>query len=148
MRAEPSLIASRLTQEHRTVLAQLVRFGLTGGFVTVLYAVVYSVILQVKLPMQPNHHLQFANLCGYLVAVVLGYILHSRWSFRGHGRRDNVRRTTGRFFVVSLVSYGLNAFWTWLLATKLGWEPHTPLIPIATVTPLVTFWLNRRWVFA
>ena len=32
-------------------------------------------------------------------------------------------------------------------ATRLGWEAHTPLIPICFVTPLVTFTLNRKWVF-
>lgn len=80
--------------------------------------------------------------------LVIGYILRSRFTFQGHGRRDNARRTTFRFFVVSPVSLGLNALWTWLFATKLGFEKHVPLIPISFVTPIATFTLNRKWVFA
>jgi putative flippase GtrA len=99
------------------------------------------------LPLPPNRHLQVANLCGYLVAVAIGYLLHSRWSFRGHGRRDDIGRTTSRFFIVSLISLGLNAFWTWLLAAEFEWGRYTPLIPICFVTPVVTFTLNRKWVF-
>src|SRR3546814_4850288 len=49
----------------------------------------------------------------YLVAVVSGYILHSTWSFRGHGAAAT--QTSWRFFLVSLVSYAMNAFWVWLL---------------------------------
>lgn len=138
---------SRLAPEQREILGQVVRFGLTGGFVTLLYAAIYGLVGEAPLPLPPNRHLQVANLCGYLVAVAIGYLMHSRWSFRGHGRRDDVGRTTSRFFIVSLISLALNAFWTWLLAAEFEWGRYTPLIPICFVTPIVTFTLNRRWVF-
>jgi putative flippase GtrA len=140
-------ILRRVPPGQREILGQVVRFGLTGGFVTLLYAAVYTLVANLPVPLPPNRHLQFGNLCGYGVAVAIGYLLHSRWSFRGHGRRDDVRRTTSRFFVVSLISLGLNAFWTWLLAAEFEWGRYTPLIPICFVTPVVTFTLNRRWVF-
>ena len=141
-------ILRRIPPEQQEILGQVIRFGLTGGFVTVLYAAVYGLVAELPVPLPPNRHLQFGNLCGYLVAVAIGYLLHSRWSFRGHGRRDDVRRTTLRFFIVSLISLVVNAFWTWLLAAEFEWGRYAPLIPICFVTPLVTFTLNRRWVFA
>ncbi len=127
------------------MLGQLVRFGMVGGFVTGLYAIVYSPLASLGI-LSP----QLANLAGYFVAMVTGYILHSRWSFRGHGERDNAARTTGRFFIVSLVSLGLNAFFVFILtdSAMLGGPWWWPLIPILFVTPLVTFSLNRLWVFA
>ncbi len=127
------------------LFGQLVRFGMVGGFVTGLYALVYSPLakFQVVTP-------QIANLCGYLVAMATGYVLHSRWSFRGHGARDNAARTTSRFFIVSLVSLGLNALFVFILTDSraLGGPWWWPLVPILFVTPLVTFSLNRQWVFA
>jgi putative flippase GtrA len=134
-----------LHPEHRTILGQLIRFGMVGGFVTGLYALVYSPLAKFGLTSP-----QVANFCGYLAAMVTGYILHSRWSFRGHGSRDNAARTTGRFFLVSLVSYGLNALFVFILTDSmaLGGPWWWPLIPILFVTPLVTFTLNRQWVFA
>jgi putative flippase GtrA len=135
---------STLSPERRTMLGQLIRFGMVGGFVTGLYALVYSPLAKFQLTSP-----QVATFCGYLAAMVTGYVLHSRWSFRGHGSRDNVRRTTSRFFLVSLVSLGLNALFVFVLTDSmaLGGPWWWPLIPILFVTPAVTFVLNRQWVF-
>ena len=126
------------------LFGQLVRFGMVGGFVTGLYALVYSPLAKYELTSP-----QVANLAGYLVAMVTGYVLHSRWSFRGHGTRDNAARTTSRFFIVSLVSLGLNALFVFVLTDSMMLDGPWwwPLIPILFVTPLVTFTLNRQWVF-
>jgi putative flippase GtrA len=125
------------------VLGQLLRFGMVGGLVTALGAGVYWV-LATFFGIAPL----IANLMGYLVAFAVGYVLHSRVSFRGHGRRDNVARTTGRFFIVSLVSLGLNSLWVWLLTGLLDGPTWWPVVPMLFVSPLVTFELNRRWTFA
>ncbi len=123
-------------------MGQLVRFVVAGGITTGLYTLVYSPLAGFRLTSE-----QVANLAGYLVAVTSGYLLHSRWSFRGHGA--GVQQTTWRFFVVSLFSYGANTFWVWLLTDDavLAGPWWWPLLPILFVTPVVTFLLNRLWVF-
>lgn len=125
-------------------IGQLVRFGISGGITTALYAIVYSPLAKFGLttPM-------VANLAGYVVAVLSGYLLHSKWSFRGHGERDNLARTGGRFVVVSLISLALNSMFVWVLTedSLLNGPWWWPLIPVLFVTPLVTFALNRFWVF-
>ena len=130
----------QLVERHRGVIGQLIRFGMVGGFVTGLYALVYSPLASFEI-VTP----QIANLAGYFVAMITGYVLHSRWSFRGHGTRDNTARTTSRFFIVSLVSLGLNALFVFILTAPnmLAGPWWWPLIPILFVTPLVTFSLNR-----
>ena len=130
------------------MIGQLIRFLFVGGFLTLLYAVVYSVVIRLPLPMPPNRQLQFGNLCGYLVAMLLGYVMHSRLSFRGHGRRGNLARTGGRFFAVSLVGLSLNSFWVWLFVEWLDGATWWPMPFMLCVTPLAIFYLNRRWVFA
>ena len=132
-----------LDARRREVLGQLLRYGLTGGLVTLVYALVYAGLVR-------GAHVAplVANIAGYLVAVVLGYLLHSRWSFRGHGQRDNAARTTIRFVLVSLLSLALNSLWVWIIVHGLHLSTLLPLVPISTVTPLVVFWLNRVWVFA
>ena len=125
------------------LIGQLWRYGVSGGLVTALGIGVYW-LAAVPLRVDPL----IANGLGYLVAVATGYVMHSRWSFRGHGRRDDPVRTTGRFFLVSLVSLALNSFWVWLLTDQFHLTPSWPMIPMLAVTPFVTFELNRRWVFA
>jgi putative flippase GtrA len=127
----------------RETFWQIVRFGVAGGLATVLYAVVYSPLAALKITSE-----QVANVAGYLVAMLSGYVLHSKWSFRGHG--TSAKASAPKFFAVSLVSYGVNTFWVWLLTDDaiLAGPWWWPLIPIVLVTPLITFSLNRLWVFA
>ena len=125
------------------LIGQLGRFAVSGGLATALNVAVYWIVA-VPLRVEPL----LANLLGYLAAMLSGYVLHSRWSFKGHGRRDDPLRTTSRFFIVSLVSLALNSLWVWLLTGLFGLTPSWPIIPMLLVTPLATFELNRRWVFA
>jgi putative flippase GtrA len=132
---------SSLSPERRTVLAQLVRFVIGGGLVTVLGVGVYA-ILALVLRWNP----QLSNFLSYLVSMGAGYVMHSRFSFRDHGTaRDHTTKI--RFVMVSLVSYALNAFWVWLIHTRLHMSRAMPILPMLFVTPLATFLLNRQWVF-
>ena len=109
---------------------------------TGLYAVVYS-------PLAKFHVVspQIANFCGYIAAMLTGYVLHSRWSFRGHGRHeDNVLKI--KFLAVQTSGFVMNEIFTWVLTGPLVHGPTWwPLIPAIFVTPLATFILNRQLVF-
>lgn len=124
------------------LIGQLIRYGLTGGFVTAVGAGAYW-LLATFAHIAPL----LANVVAYLVAMGLGYVLHSRWSFRGHGSRDNVVRTTSRFFIVSLISFALNSLFVYVLTGPLDGPTWWPVVPMLFVTPVVTFALNRRFVF-
>ena len=137
-------MVSRLQSDdisRREMLAQLVRFVMTGGFVTALGVGVYALV---ALGLRWNP--QLGNFLAYLVAVASGYVLHSRWSFRGHGGQ-RTHSTKLRFATVSVISYVLNSFWVWLLYTHLDLGRAAPIVPMLFVTPVVTFVLNRQWVF-
>lgn len=124
------------------VYGQIVRFGLVGGFVTLVGGAVYYF---------PATYMGVApllsNLLAYAVAMALGFVLHSSVSFKGHGQRDRPATRTGRFLIVSLVSLGLNSLWVWLATDVMNGPTWWPLVPMLFVTPAVTFALNRQWVF-
>ena len=132
---------STLPPEHRTMLGQLARFIVTGAFVTGLSLVVYAIVALLL-----RWHPQLGNFLAYVVAVATGYVMHSQWSFRGHGG-DRTHATRLRFAAVSIISYALNSFWVWLCFTRLDLGRASPMLPMAFVTPAVTFVLNRQWVF-
>lgn len=133
---------SALTVERRALAGQFVRYGITGGLASIVNILVYWVGYKLG-GMNPN----IAWAMGFAGAVGVGYVVHSRWSFRGHGRRDNPARTGTRFVVVSLVSFGLNSLWVWMLVSQLRWPAWTPFPLVLGVTPLAVFSLNRAWVF-
>ena len=132
---------SVLIERHSELGGQLVRYALTGGLASIVNIGVYWLLA--ARGMDPN----LAWAFGFAAAVAVGYVVHSRWSFRGHGRRDNLARTGGRFVVVSLVSFGLNQLWVWLLVQRLDLPLWAPYPLVLGVTPFVVFALNRKWVF-
>lgn len=125
---------------HRDTFWQLVRYGVNGGAVTALYALIYWLIVA-RGGMRP----QIGNLVAFVIAVAISYTLHSQVTFRGHGRRD--RSTQARYVVASLLGYAVNAFWVWLLTDYLGLRVETPLLCFVFVTPILLFAINRWWVF-
>lgn len=121
---------------------QLVRFAFTGGAVTLLQVAIYWGLATAG-GLDPL----LALVVGFGAAVLAGYWGHSAVSFRGHGGRDAPATRTARFAVVSLISLGLNAVWVWVLVKQLGGPTWWPTPLMVAVTPLVTFTLNRQWVF-
>jgi putative flippase GtrA len=132
---------SSLSPERRTVVAQLARFAISGAFVTALGVSVYALV---ALGLRWNP--QLGNVLSYLVAMGVGYVIHSRWSFRDHGA-ERTHATKVKFIAVSLISFALNSFWVWLFYTRLHLGRAAPIAPMVFVTPGVTFLLNRQWVF-
>lgn len=132
-----------LSPDTRVLAAQFIRYGITGGFVTLLGVAGYSLVAS-QLHWPPL----LATFLAYVISGTTGYVLHSRFSFRGHGRRDNLLRTGGRFFLGSLVSYGLNSLFVWILTGPLAGPWWWPVPVMIFVTPVIVFVLNRKWVFA
>ena len=128
-------------EPDREVIGQLVRFIITGAFVTALGVGVYALVALVL-----HWHPQLGNLLAYLTAMATGYVMHSSWSFRGHGG-ERTHATKVRFVAVSLISYGLNSFWVWLLVEHMAGPTWWPIVPNVVLTPLMTFWLHRHWTF-
>lgn len=128
---------------HQEIAGQLVRFGLTGGLLTVLVAGGYWVVATL-FHVEPMLSLTI----NFIVFTGLGYLLHSRFSFRGHGSRENPTARTVRFFTVNVIGFLSNQFFVWLLVRQLDGPTWWPVLPILFVTPLLTFALNRHWVFA
>jgi putative flippase GtrA len=129
-------------KQRRVLIEQIVRFGVSGGVLTLFVAGGYWAIAT-YLGVDPNLSL----LLVFIVAAALGFFLHSEFSFRGHGARDRVHIRTIRFFVTTTLGFMANQFFVWLLVKQMGGPTWWPVIPIVFVSPILTFTLNRRWVF-
>lgn len=126
----------------RALTAQILRYAISGAGLTAFYSAIYwgtAAILNVA-PL-------VANSIAFLFTFAVGYVVHSRWSFRGHGSRDKPVRGYARFLIVNLAGYALNSFWVWLIVVRLQGSVAVSLLPIAFVTPWLSFWFNRRWTF-
>ncbi|MBA3676052.1 MAG: GtrA family protein [Sphingosinicella sp.] len=129
-------------ERHSELFGQLVRFALTGGLLTLLVAGGYWFVADI-FGVEPL----LSMTINYVVFTGLGYFLHSRWSFKGHGSREKAGARAIRFFTVNTLGFVTNQFFVWLLVKQLDGPNWWPVIPVLFVTPLLTFALNRKWVF-
>lgn len=132
-------MATTLQIDQKTV-GQVVRFGIVGVSLALLYSAIYWYLATYFMaPM-------LAVVIAFLVAVSIGFVLHSRWSFRGHGKRED-RQLKVKFLTVQTGGFLLNEAFTWLLTGPLEGPIWWPLVPAIFVTPAATFFVNRQWVF-
>jgi putative flippase GtrA len=132
-------MATRLNLSNDTI-GQLVRFAIVGFSLAGVYSAIYW-YLATNL-MAPV----LAVVIAFLVAVSLGFVLHSRWSFRGHGKQED-RAMKVKFLAVQSSGFVLNELFTWVLTGPMHGPTWWPLVPAVFVTPLATFILNRQLVF-
>lgn len=121
---------------------QIVRYTISGALLVLFYSAIYWTAA-VPLGIRPL----VANTLAFAATLAAGWLIHSRWSFHGHGPRRRPGAAVARFLLVNLAGYALNSFWVWLIVERLGQSVGLSILPIATVTPAASFWLNRRWTF-
>ena len=132
-----------LGHERRTVLLQLLRYALAGLAITLAAAGSYWAVAEL-LGVDPM--LSYAIV--FLVFSGISYVTHGEYSFRGHGERDRHHIRMGRFFAINVLGFLVNQGFIWLLVKQLDGPTWWPTIPMVFVTPLITFALHRRFVYA
>lgn len=139
----PRFLKDRLDDHHVALLGQLIRYGVSGVFVTALHQAMYLGMAE-GAGIAP----QLANVIATIIATGIGYTIHSQWSFKGHGGTDGHARMGLRFVVVTAFGFLLNSLWIWIFHDLMHGEAWWPSPAMAILTPLAVFWLNRKWVFA
>ena len=132
-----------LDPERRTILLHLVRYALAGLAITLAAAGGYWAITDL-LHVDPMGSYAIV----FLVFSVVSYVTHGEYSFKGHGGRDRHHIRMGRFFAVNVLGFIVNQGFIWLLVKELDGPTWWPTIPMIFVTPLLTFALHRRFVYA
>jgi putative flippase GtrA len=130
-----------LDADHRALLGQVLRYGLVGGMVTFFQIAVYNLLVG------PGRIAPLtANPLATIAAMVIGYVIHSRFTFAGH-EGGGVAQTGWRYVIVTLIGFALNQGWVWLFTRHFGWPKWSPSLAFLFITPPVLFVLNRKWVF-
>jgi putative flippase GtrA len=133
----------RFDPEHRAVLLQLVRYAFAGFLITVLVAASYWAVTEF---LHVDPMVSFTIV--FLFFSVVSYFTHGAFSFRGHGDRDRHHVRMSRFIIVNIIGFLVNQGFIWLLVKQMGGPTWWPTIPFIFVTPILTFALHRRFVYA
>ena len=120
-------------------LYQLSRFGVVGVIATgvhgfSLYLLVESILLTPLV----------ANSFAFLLAVVVSYVGHYRWTFNANSKHVH---TFAKFFILALSGFILNALIMEVTANVMGLHYLIGFAIIVLTVPAATYVIGRRWVF-
>jgi len=120
---------------------QFVRYVIAGFCISQFAALIYSTLTMFAhvAPLASN---ALSTACG----VSLGYVVHNYWSF-ADGTAPNDPSKLARFLTSAGINFAVNSTWVWLLVSFLRLPPLAPVPFMMFVTPWVSFFVNRHWVF-
>jgi len=137
------LILSRLDHERRAVAVQMLRYAVAGGAITLAVAASYWAIAE-YLGVDPMVSLAIV----FLFFSGVSYLVHGAFTFKNHGARDRHHVRGTRFLAINILGFVVNQGFVWYLVKYLGGPTWWPTIPMVLFTPLLTFALHRRFVYA
>ena len=137
------LILSRLDHERRAVAVQMLRYAVAGGAITLAVAASYWAIAE-YLGVDPMVSLAIV----FLFFSGVSYLVHGAFTFKNHGTRDRHHVRGTRFLAINILGFVVNQGFVWYLVKYLDGPTWWPTIPMVLFTPLLTFALHRRFVYA
>jgi len=127
---------------ERGLTGEALRYVVSGIGLAALYSAVYwTLAARFGVPVL------IANTVAFAVNLIAGWTLHSRWTFAGRRTNGPAPAAYAGYFAINAASYGLNSLWVWTIVDHLHGSVALSIIPVVTVTPVLTFLLNRAWIF-
>jgi putative flippase GtrA len=122
------------------LIKQIIQFGIVGVTAALVHFTVVVSLVELYL-LRPL----IANIAAFLVAFNVSYLGHRNFTFRGTTTRHQV--AIPRLFFTSCGLFAANEglFYFFMNVTKL---PYTAaLLLVLFILPVVTFMINKLWVF-
>ncbi|EKV32791.1 hypothetical protein C882_1629 [Caenispirillum salinarum AK4] len=145
---DPTTTAARVLR--RTPLARLAglpvmeiaRFGVVGLAATAVHYLTALAALPVAPPL-------YANVVGFLTAVAVSWIGHSRWTFRAaaDGTGAGAAARLPRFVATVIGGFSMSQGTLWLVERFDALPDALALMVAVGVVPPTTYLLNKYWVF-
>ena len=84
----------------------------------------------------------------FVVFSGISYLVHGAFTFKDHGARDRQHVRGSRFLAINILGFVVNQGFVWYLVKYLDGPTWWPTVPMVLFTPLLTFALHRRFVYA
>jgi putative flippase GtrA len=125
---------------------QYARFGTIGLTAATIHVLVFTASIELA-GLAPL----VANVVAFGIAVLVSFLGHFQWTFRGQtagGGRHRQRIAFARFIIVALTGLALNSLAVYVVVNLLAWPYQCAIVLMISVVPLVVFALSKFWAFA
>lgn len=118
---------------------QFIRFGLVGIIATLCHMGTLVILVEVFACMP-----LLASTIGFILAVIVSYILNYRFTFMVEG---NHVLFFSRYLIVCLSGLAINTSIMYITVIILKWWYIIGQISTLTIVPITNFTLNKLWAF-
>ncbi|WP_321371079.1 GtrA family protein [uncultured Desulfuromusa sp.] len=119
---------------------QFIKFSLVGILNTLVHYLVFYLLFRVA-----GIAMILASAVGYMTGVLNSYLINRKWTFKPSGSGAGAEFI--KFFVVNLVSLGVNLLSLQFLVSALGMLPEIAQVLAIFCSLLVNFSGNKWWTF-
>ena len=127
------------TVANKVLTGQFLRYGIVGGIAALTHIGVLVTAVEAM-----NQHPTYANIVAFLFAVIISYTGNIAWTFREH---PFTILSFLRFVIVTFVGLCMNVAIFFTIVNLLQLHYLVALLLVVTLTPIVTFVLQRSWTF-
>lgn len=120
-------------------IIQFIRFGLVGIFATLCHMGTLIILVEI-FKYQPI----LASTIGFILAVILSYILNYHYTFMSRGSHILI---FSRYLIVCIMGLAINSSIMFLTVKILKWWYIIGQIPTLIIVPITNFTLNKYWTF-
>lgn len=118
---------------------QFIRYVISGIINTTITLLVYNVLI--------NFEIDYiiANIIGYFLGVINGFILNRKWVFKSNGK---IGALFIKFISVNIVSLIFSSIFLFVLVNDLYLNKILSQMISTIVTGLFNYIMNRSWTFS
>ena len=124
---------------NRNDFQGLARFGIVGLLATAIHVAIFSLSVE-KFHITPV----MATFPAFLTAMLASYRLNQTWTFAVVGSH---RSYLPKYALVATMGLSLNVAITFIFVNILGHSYGIALVAAIATVPVVTYLLNRYWIF-
>lgn len=123
--------------------AELIKYGLFGVITTAINLLLFALFKELGM------HYLWANTVSYIIAVIINFVFNQRYVFEQTAKRGskNYWIQFVKFVVLRIVSLGVDNGLFYVLVTIFGWPVYPSRIGLSIVIILVTYIINKIFIF-
>lgn len=125
----------------RKNLLELIKYGFWGGVTTLLNLALFSLFISVGIPYLVS------NVSSYIIAVFFSYFLNKKYVFKKEKHNDGTIVEILKYFAVRLLSIVIDSGLLWVCVDVFQWNIFISKLLISAVVILMTYCLNKLFVF-
>lgn len=125
--------------QYKAIFGRLFRYGVVGGFGTVLHLVIIFLLVE-YFKLTPL----VSSVAGFFIVLVVSYFLNRFWTFQ---TKNTNRFQFIKYVIVSLIGLVINVSIMYITIDILLWPYLLGAITMSFFVALTNFILNQVWTF-